>query len=247
MNPSISQPQRQDTERTLGGLQYFHKGIDPEPLRTLFIHFRVEYVYDLFDQFRLQYTASVVEMVNLKTTNSRPRDRHFYQRLQQIPEPRALGGERRAKKTDSAGTKTIALSEDPLLQNFDCDNCRGTHKSMNYKSACRLCKSKGGLEDDRIQCHCPNIINAADRKRSQLPRPATGSPKRSVKSATSGSKRSGGSDVSATTQDDENYAEEDSEVNDYPVYVDTCASDIYIPTEKHLDADSYSLQGYGSA
>ena len=74
--------------------------------------------------------------------------------------------------------------------------------------------------------------------KSQLPRTATGSSKRSVKSATSGSKRSGGSIVSAITQDDESYTEEDSEVSDYPVYVDTCASDIYTPLASNLDADS---------
>ena len=89
-----------------------------------------------------------------------------------------------------------------------------------------------------IQFHCPKIINAADRKKSQLPRSATGSPKRSVKSATSGSKRSGGSIVSAITHDDERYVEEDSEVSDYLVYVDTCASDIYTPLVSDLDADS---------
>ena len=87
------------------------------------------------------------------------------------------------------------------------------------------CKSKG-LDDDHIQFHCPKVINAADKKKSQLPRTATGSPKRSVKSAASGSKRSGGSIVSAITQDDESYTEENSKVSDYPVYVDTCASDI---------------------
>ena len=40
---------------------------------------------------------------------------------------------------------------------------------------------------------------------------------------------SGGSIVSAITQDDESYTEEDSKVSDYPEYVDTCASDIYTP------------------
>ena len=74
--------------------------------------------------------------------------------------------------------------------------------------------------------------------KSQLPRTATGSSKRSVKSAASGSKTSGGSIVSAITQDDEIYTEEDSEVSDYPVYVDTCASDIYTSLVSHLDADS---------
>ena len=108
---------------------------------------------------------------------------------------------------------------------------------MNCESACRLCKSKG-LDDDHIQFHCPKIINAADRKKSQWPRPATGSPKRSVKSTTSGSKRSGGTIVSAITQDDESYADEDFEVSDYPVYVDICASDIYTPLVSYLDADS---------
>ena len=123
---------------------YFYKGIEPEPLRSLVVHFRVEHVSDVFDQFRVQSTASVVEMVNL-TTEKSLRDRQFRSRQQQIiPEPsRSLGGERRAKKTDSAGIKIVALSEDSLLLIFDCDHCGGTHKSMNSKSNCRLCKSKG--------------------------------------------------------------------------------------------------------
>ena len=108
---------------------------------------------------------------------------------------------------------------------------------MNCKSACRLCKSNV-LDDDRIQLHCPKICNAVERKKTQLPQRDTGLSQRSVKSSTSRSKRTGGSVVSVFTQDDENYAQEDSEVSDYPVWVDTCASDIYTPTEKHLDADS---------
>ena len=43
--------------------------------------------------------------------------------------------------------------------------------------------------------------------------------------------------VSALTQDTE-YSEDESEVSDYPVYVDTCASDIYTPLVSDLDADS---------
>ena len=43
--------------------------------------------------------------------------------------------------------------------------------------------------------------------------------------------------VSALTQDTE-YSEDESEVSDYPVYVDTCASDIYTPLDSDLDADS---------
>ena len=50
-------------------VSYFYKGIEPEPLRLLVQHFRVEHVSDVFHQFRVQYTASVVEMVNLKTRN----------------------------------------------------------------------------------------------------------------------------------------------------------------------------------
>jgi hypothetical protein len=135
---------------------YFYNGIEPAPLRSLVQHFPVEYISDVFHQFRTHCTASVVEMANLKTEKSL-RDRQFRTRqLQQIPEPsRTLGGERRAKKTDSAGAKPKALFEE-VLQIFDCDNCGGTHKSMNCKSKCRLCKSKG-LDDDHIQFHCPNI------------------------------------------------------------------------------------------
>ena len=128
-----------------------------------------------------------------------------------------LGGERRAKNTDSAGTKIVALSGDSLLAIFDCDNCGGTHKSMNCKSTCRLCKSR--VDDNHILFHCPKISNAVERKKTQLPRRDTGPSQRSVKSESSGSKRTGGSVVSVLTQDD-------SEVSDYPVYVDTCASDI---------------------
>ena len=147
-------------------------------MRLLVQHFRVDHVSDVFHQFRVQCTAFVVEMVNLKTEKSL-RDRKFRARQQQqIPEPNwPLGGERKAEKTDSAGNKIIALLEEPLLPIFDCENCGGTHKSLNCKSKCRLCKSKG-LDDDHIQFHCPKIINAADKKKSQLPRTATGSPKR---------------------------------------------------------------------
>ena len=87
---------------------------------------------------------------------------------------------------------------------------------MNCKSTCRLCKSKG-LDDDHIQFHCPKISNAVERKKTQLPRRDTGPSQRSVKSATLGSKWTCGSVVSVLTQDDESYAEEDSEVSDYPV------------------------------
>ena len=114
---------------------YFYKGIEPEPLRSLVQHFCVEHVSDVFHQFRVQCTASVVAMVNLKTEKSL-RDRQFCARQQQqISElSRPLGGERRAKKTDSAGTKIVALLEESLLPIFDCENCGGTHKSMNCKS-----------------------------------------------------------------------------------------------------------------
>ena len=43
--------------------------------------------------------------------------------------------------------------------------------------------------------------------------------------------------VSSLTQDTE-YSEDESEVGDYPVYVDTCASDIYTPLASNLDANS---------
>ena len=71
-----------------------------------------------------------------------------------------------------------------------------------------------------------------------MPRPVTGPSKRSIKSAAFGSKKSGGSTVSAITQDEDSFTEDDSEVSDYPVYVDTCASDIYTPLASNLDADS---------
>ena len=209
-------------------------------MRSLIQHFPAEHVSDVFHQYRVQCTASVVETVSLKTEKSL-RDRQFRARQQQqIPEPsRPLGGERRAKKADSAGTKlkTLLGGEEPQFQIFDCDNCGETYRTMNCKAKCRLCKSKG-LDDDHIQFHCPKVTNAVDKKKLQLPRPAAGSPTRSVKSATSGSKKTAGSIISAITQDDESYMEEDSEVNDYPLYVDTCASDIYTPLASNLDADS---------
>ena len=43
--------------------------------------------------------------------------------------------------------------------------------------------------------------------------------------------------VTPNPQDTE-YSEDESEVSDYPVYVDTCASDIYTPLVSDLDADS---------
>jgi len=72
---------------------YFYNGIEPAPLRSLVQHFPVEYISDVFHQFRTHCTASVVEMANLKTEKSL-RDRQFRTRqLQQIPEPsRPLGG-----------------------------------------------------------------------------------------------------------------------------------------------------------
>ena len=66
-------------ERLVGS---FYKGIEPEPLRMLVSHFPVDHVCDVFDQFKLQCTASVVEMVNLKTEKSF-RDRQFRSRQQQ--------------------------------------------------------------------------------------------------------------------------------------------------------------------
>ena len=66
-------------ERLVG---YFYKDIEPEPLRMLVQHFRVDHVSDVFHQFRVQCTASVVEMVNLKTEKSF-RDRQFRSRQQQ--------------------------------------------------------------------------------------------------------------------------------------------------------------------
>ena len=51
-----------------------------------------------------------------------------------------------------------------------------------------------------------------------------------------------GSIISAITQDDERFAEQDSEVrHDYPVWVDTCACDVYTPSISDLDPDSLSI------
>ena len=179
-------------------------------------------------------------MVNLKTAKVL-RDRQYRSRqLQQIPEPsRPLGGERRAKKADSAGApiKTLFEGEESQFLIFDCDNCGGTHKSMICKSDCRLCKSKG-LDSHHIRFHCPKILNAVDKKKLQWPRTVTESPTRSVKSAASRSKKPAGSVISIITQDYESFADEDSEVREYPVWVDTCASAIYTPRECDLDSNS---------
>ena len=65
-------------------VQYFYKVIETETLRALVNHFRVDHVYDVFDQFRIHCTNSVVKMIkNLETTNSRLRDRHFRSKHQQ--------------------------------------------------------------------------------------------------------------------------------------------------------------------
>ena len=88
-------------------VSYFYKGIEPEPLRSLVQHFPVDYISEVFDQFRTHCTPSVVEMVNLKTEKSF-RDRQQFRDRQKIPElSRPPGGERerRAKKGDSAGAK----------------------------------------------------------------------------------------------------------------------------------------------
>ena len=108
---------------------------------------------------------------------------------------------------------------------------------MNCKSDCRLCKSKG-LDSHHNQFHCPKILNVVDKKKSQLPRTVTGLPTRSVKSTASRSKKPAGCVISVITEDDERFADEDLEVRDYPVWVDTCASDIYTPRESDLDSNS---------
>ena len=149
---------------------------------------------------------------------------------------------RAAKKAGSLQSEITrnfppALSGD--LPIFDCENCGGTHKSMNCTKPCKLCRSKGA-NADHVQYLCPLIPNAKERKQSQQPRGVGPSqpPTRSVKSATSGSRKATGSIISAITQDDEYHTEEDSEVSDYPVYIDTCASDIYTPMASNLDANS---------
>ena len=103
-------------ERLVG---YFYKGIEPEPLRMLVSHFRVDRVYDVFDQFKLQCMASVVEMVNLKTEESF-RDRQFRSRQQQqIPEPsRPLGGERRATENGFSGNQNCCSFGGISASNF---------------------------------------------------------------------------------------------------------------------------------
>ena len=115
--PRFPDPEDRPLNKRLVG--YFYTGIEPEPLRSLIKHFPVDHVSDVFHQFRVQCTASVVEMVNLKTEKSF-RDRQLCARQQQqIPEPsRPLGGERRAKKTDSAGINIVALSGNSLLPIF---------------------------------------------------------------------------------------------------------------------------------
>ena len=95
-------------------VNYFDKGIEPETLTMLVNHFR-----NVFDQFRLHCIAAVGKMINLETTNSRLRDRHFrfkQQQQQQIPEFRQpLDGERRAKKTDSA--TQLRTPKEPIINN----------------------------------------------------------------------------------------------------------------------------------
>ena len=78
-------------------VSYFYKGIEPEPLRSLVQHFPVDYISEVFDQFRTHCTPSTVEMVNLKTEKSF-RDRQFRDR-QKIPElSRPPGGERERER-----------------------------------------------------------------------------------------------------------------------------------------------------
>jgi len=66
--PKLPVPDDRTLNKRLVG--YFYKGIEPEPLRTLVQHFRVDHVYDVFQQFRDHCTASVVAMVNLQTEKS---------------------------------------------------------------------------------------------------------------------------------------------------------------------------------
>ena len=57
--PRLPDPHdRSLNKRSVG---YFYKGIEPEPLRMLVQHFRVDHVSDVFHQFRVQCTASVVQ------------------------------------------------------------------------------------------------------------------------------------------------------------------------------------------
>ena len=242
--PKIADPNDRLVQEAIIG--YFYKGLHPDYLREKMTHFKVSTIKEVFNVFREYCTPIMVEAANFSfldvrrrrevpPTKSSPRDSKF----NSSESPRA------AKKAGSIQSEIITRNSPPALSGdlpvFDCDNCGGTHKSMNCRSDCRLCKSKG-LDSNHVQFHCPKIVNAVERKQSQLPRPVPGSTTRSVKSAASKSRKPVGSVISAITQEDDSFAEEDSEVrHDYPVWVDTCASDVYTPSISDLDPDSLSF------
>ena len=192
---------------------------------------------EVFNAFREYCTPIMVEAANFSFLDIRRRkETPLIKTFPREPNSHSSESLRAAKRAGSLQSG-IPPSISVDLPIFDCDNCGGTHKSMNCsKRICKLCKSRGE-NADHVQYLCPLIPNPKERKQSQQPRgvaPSLSLP-RSVKSAT---KKTAGSIISAITQDDEYHTEEDSEVSDYPVYIDTCASDIYTPLASNLDADS---------
>ena len=218
------------------------KGLQPDYLREKISHFKTSTIKQVFDVFREYSSPIMVEAANLSFFATR--------RKKEVPDlklfPRELNrhsseSSRAAKKAGSLQSEITrnfpsALSGD--LPIFDCENCGGTHKSMNCTRMCKLCKSRGE-NADHVQYLCPLIPNAKEHKQNQQPRGVVSllSLPRSVKTAASKTRRPAASIVSALTQDTE-YSEDESEVRDYPVFVDTCASDIYTPLASNLDADS---------
>jgi hypothetical protein len=200
---------------------YFYKGLHPDYLREKISHFKVSTIKEAFNVFREYCTPIMVEAANFSFLDvRRRRETPLIRTLTRESKSISSESPRAAKKAGSLQSE-ITKNPSPALSGdlpvFDCDNCGGTHKSMNCKSDCRLCKSKG-LDSNHVQFHCPKIVNAVERKQSQLPRPVPGSTTRSVKSAASKSKKPAGSVISAITQEDDSFAEEDSEVrHDYPV------------------------------
>ncbi len=235
--PKIEDPSDRVVQELLIG--YFYKGLQPDYLREKISHFKKSTIKQVFNVFREYSTPTMVDAANLSFVAAR--------RKKDLPQINAVPRELRSHSSDSlrAAKKAGSIQSvipPPIpgeLPIFDCNNCGGTHKSMNCRSKCRLCKSKG-LDDVHDQYLCPLIPNAKELKQNQQPRGVGSSQPsiRSVKTAASKSRRPSASIISAITQDENDFSEEDSEVRDYPVWVDTCASDIYTPRETDLDSNS---------
>ena len=193
---------------------YFYKGIEPEPLRSLVQHFRVEHVSDVFDQFRVQSTASVVEMVtedweisprppiSLPATTNNPRAGHW----RESAKPR----KRTQREPILSLFRGVSFFQFLIAITVEVPTNQWTPSQI---AGCASQRVSTIIISNFIARRSP----MPSKKKNQLPRRTIVSTQGSVKSSTSGSKKTAGSIGFAITHDDESYTEEDSEVSDYSV------------------------------